>query len=390
MRFFVISFILIGVLSSCQKENRSSFFKRPEDQMLRLNQIQILASHNSYHLRTDDTVLYFLNSVKSLLPSSLNPLDLDYTHEPFDVQMSQYGIRGLELDIYNDPQGGAYAVRHINTIMGLKDNSGIPELNKPGFKVLHIKDIDFNSLQPTFKLSLKAIKEWSDEHPGHLPLFVNVETKTESPGDNDQLAKFGFESAPKFDLTSTDRLDAEVKEVFGDDLQSIITPDKLRGDLKTLNQVVTLNAWPLLGECRGKIMFIMEGEMVSLYKQGRTSLKGRTMFTYESKPNDDAVFIILNDPLKSKTEISTRVLEGYIVRTRADEFANARRGDYLQSYAAFESGAQIVTTDYYRADPRAGVAPGWARYEVKMPNDGFARKNPINAREIDIPSILTE
>jgi len=272
----------------------------------------------------------------------------------------------------------------------LNDNSGIPELNEPGFKVLHIKDIDFNSLQPTFKLSLKAIKEWSDEHPGHLPLFVNVETKTESPGDNDQLAKFGFEPAPLFDLASTDRLDAEVKEVFGDDLQSVITPDKLRGDLKTLNQVVTLNAWPLLGECRGKIMFIMEGEMVSLYKQGRSSLRGRTMFTYESKPNDDAVFIILNDPLKSKTEISTRVLEGYIVRTRADEFANARRGDYLQSYAAFESGAQIVTTDYYRADPRAGVAPGWARYEVKMPNDGFARKNPINAREIDIPSILTE
>jgi hypothetical protein len=357
---------------------------------LKLNQIQLLASHNSYHLRTDDTIFTFLNSVKSFLPSSLNPLDLDYTHEPFDVQMSQYGIRGLELDIYNDPQGGVFATRHINTIMGLKDKSDIPELNEPGFKVLHIKDIDFNSLQPTFKLSLKAIKAWSDGHPGHLPLFINVETKTESPGDNEQLAKFGFLRAPLFDMSSTDKLDAEVKEVFGEELQSIITPDKLRGDLKSLNQVVQLKAWPKLGECRGKIIFIMEGEMVSLYKQGRSSLKGRTMFTYESWPNEDAVFIILNDPLKSKTEISTRVLEGYIVRTRADEFANARRGDYLQSYAAFESGAQIVTTDYYRPDARAGIVDGWARYEVKMPDGGYARKNPINAKAIDIPSILTE
>ena len=80
----------------------------------------------------------YLYQIQSLLPSNLNPDCLDYTHVDFDEQMSTYGIRGLEIDIYNDPNGGDFANRKINDFVNLPIESGVADLNAPGFKVLHL------------------------------------------------------------------------------------------------------------------------------------------------------------------------------------------------------------------------------------------------------------
>ena len=87
-----------------------------QDDVLQLNQIQILASHNSYRLHTNDTVFATLQDLyaQGLLPDNLSPHGLDYTHLSFPDQMNDYPIRGLEIDIYNDPQGGAFANRKMN------------------------------------------------------------------------------------------------------------------------------------------------------------------------------------------------------------------------------------------------------------------------------------
>jgi hypothetical protein len=45
--------------------------------------------------------------------------------------------------------------------------------------------------------------------------------------------------------------------------------------------------------------------------------------------------------------------------------------------AAFESGAQICSTDYYRPDSRAGE-PGWSDYHVQFDGGFMLRVNPIN------------
>jgi hypothetical protein len=45
---------------------------------------------------------------------------------------------------------------------------------------------------------------------------------------------------------------------------------------------------------------------------------------------------------------------------------------------AFSSGAQIISTDYYRPDERAPTDPGWSDYSVQLPNDVVARLNPVN------------
>jgi hypothetical protein len=228
------------------------------------------------------------------------------------------------------------------------------------------------------------VKAWSDAHPGHLPLFINIESKIDSPADEQALALFNFQQAPAFDASSPNAIDAEVISVFGDQLDKIITPDKLRGNLATLNDVVVQKKWPQLKDCRGKIIFILEGALVGLYKTGHPSLSGRTMFIYAEPGTPEAAFLIYNDPLADHDLIMQYVQQGYVVRTRCDaDTKEARSGDYSRMYAAFTSGAQINSTDYYKMDDRAGQT-GWTNYRVHFPEGEIARKNPVNA--VGIPT----
>src|SRR5690606_14650120 len=114
----------------------------------------------------------------------------------------------------------------------------------------------------TFKSALQAIKNWSDAHPKHFPLFINIETKEDSPADNSTLAGFGFLPALPYDAAALDALDTEIKAVFGENLDKVITPDKLRGNYATLNEAVRANAWTTIGAARGKIFFIIDGDNI--------------------------------------------------------------------------------------------------------------------------------
>ena len=91
-------------------------------------------------------------------------------------------------------------------------------------------------------------------------------------------------------------------------------------------------------------------------------------------PDDDAAFTVVNDPVADGALIQELVEQGYLVRTRTDaDTAEARTGDTTRREAAFASGAQIVSTDYEREDPRF---PGFV---VALPGGGPARCNPVNA-----------
>jgi hypothetical protein len=58
--------------------------------------------------------------------------------------------------------------------------------------------------------------------------------------------------------------------------------------------------------------------------------------------------MILNDPVGQFDEIQRLVKAGYMVRTRADaDTREARENDTRRRAAAFASGAQAVSTDYY-------------------------------------------
>jgi hypothetical protein len=394
MRLKLLALLALSVfaISSCRKDDSelTPDPTNPQDLKLRMNQIQLIASHNSYRQMTTDTVFAFLVSVQALIPPQYDPTTLDYDHAPLEDQMNQYGVRGLELDIYNDPSGTAFSDRFVNSYVGLPLASNIPELSQPGMKLLHIKDVDYNSHFPTFKLAIQAIKAWSQANPNHLPLFINVETKSDSPGDDPFLSTQGFTSAPIWDAPSAEALEQEVRDVFGPDLDGLFTPDMLKGTYSSLKDAALQGNWPLLGSCRGKIIFIMEGNAVQYYKQGHPSLSGRSMFVYDTPGQPETAFVILNDARADSAQIRTLVQQGYMVRTRCDSGTmEARNGDYSGMNAAFASGAQILSTDYYRPDYRAGQT-GWSDYQVKFPSGHVGRKNPINASDVDVPEGLTD
>lgn len=125
----------------------------------------------------------------------------------------------------------------------------------------------------------------------------------------------------------------------------------------------------------------MQGEAESLYKAGHSSLQSRAMFVYSSPGTPEAAFVIMNDPVGNETLIQQRVAAGYIVRTRCDgPGVEVFTNDYTQMNSAFASGAQILTTDYYKADYRAGTG-AYTNYQVQLPNGDLARINAYSAAD---------
>lgn len=368
----------------------TSFTRKPigdaEADKLKLNQIQIIASHNSYHLTTDAAVLRFLKFIYGIgvLPKDLDPKQIDYTKDSLSVQLGRYSVRGLELDVWNDPEGGNFYFRKGKAYALKPQASHIEALKKPGFKILHIPDFDFNSTNNTLVDALMEIKRWSDANPTHLPVFINIETETSAPGDQIHAIRDLAHAVP-FDSVAADELDAEVKSVFGKDLSGVLTPDMVRGNYATLEQAVLAGNWPTLAKTRGKVMFIIDANSSSgdVYKSGHPSLQGRAMFVYSNPGTPEAAFVILNNPVPDFERIQNCVKQGYIVRTRSDDGTlQARSGDSTDLKAAYNSWAQIISTDYYKPDRRAGEK-GWSNFCVTFPNGAIARVNMLSAPKTD-------
>ncbi|MEY4145468.1 MAG: hypothetical protein RLZZ335_1320, partial [Bacteroidota bacterium] len=78
------------------------------------------------------------------------------------------------------------------------------------------------------------------------------------------------------------------------------------------------------------------------------------MFLYGSPTNPQTAFIIENEPAGKESEI-LNLTEKYMVRTRSDAGTlEARKNDYTRFKSALESGAQLISTDFYKADPEIG------------------------------------
>ncbi len=101
--------------------------------------------------------------------------------------------------------------------------SGIPELSRPGFKVLHIQDIDFESNCWTFVECLQTVKAWSDAHPGHVPIMILIEAKD----DPLPIPVAGAAKPVPIGSAEFDALDAEIRSVLPP--EKLITPDDVRG-----------------------------------------------------------------------------------------------------------------------------------------------------------------
>ncbi len=343
--------------------NRSDNY--PADDALRVNQLQALGSHNSYHIEAAPPLMAGLRAFASDIAASL-----EYTHAPLATQFDRLGIRQIELDIFADPAGGLYANPVGETLGGVRV-SDRPEMHAPGFKVLHVQDIDYDSCCFTLIICLNEVRDWSLAHPGHAPMLVLIEAK------DDELPEVGlnFVVPIRIGKAELDALDAEIRQVFSD--EEMLTPDEVRGDYATLGEAISTEGWPTLGEARGRVIFALDngGRVKDDYVAGHPSLKGRVLFVAASPGEPEAAFAKLNDPINDVAAIRAALAAGMIVRTRADaDTVQGRNGDTTQREAALASGAQFVSTDYPEADPDFGSG-----YSVVIPGGTPARCNPLTA-----------
>jgi len=353
---------------------------------LKINELQTIGSHNSYRLATHKPIFELL--VTNAPPgTSLDPEEWDYTHETLPTQFNTYGVRSIELDIHHDPGGGLYANRQGNSWVGENTASGIPALDNPGMKVLHLPDADYNTNYLTFIDALTAVKSWSDANPNHLPLIVMVELKTQN------IPFPGFADVLPFTPTALDSVDAEIEAVFGINLNKVITPEDLKGNFASVNEAALNGGWPTLAEARGKIFFVAmasSSEKVN-YMQGYPGLIGRTMFMFTDPGLPETAFTKFDDPVANQDTIQSLVQAGYMLRTRTDAGTwEARSGDYARMNMALSSGAQLVSTDYYRPDPRVDTSSKWTNYAVSFPNNELAILNPVNGPMKFVGLTITE
>ena len=249
---------------------------------------------------------------------------LDYAHVPLAAQLD-LGLRKLELDVFNEPGSGLFVVGHVQVI-------------------------DMNSHCADLTACLAQIKDWSDDNPRHVPLWISFNAK--------DARLEGLPDPAPFDEDAFKRLDLLLEAELGDRL---IRPADVIG-----------LEWPKLSEARGKILLILDerGAKRDLYWQG---WRARPMFTNAPKGHPAAAVMIVNDPIARLDEIARLVAEGYMVRTRADaDTREARSGSTERREAAFASGAQAVSTDYYLPAARYGSG-----YQVKL--NPPIRCNPVTA-----------
>lgn len=338
------------------------------DDGLRINQIQVIGTHNSFHVAAPEAEWNLLND--------LNPeqaAQRRYSHPPLPTQLGQEKIRQVEFDVFVDTRGGLYADPALRRQAGLPPLDD-PDMAKPGIKVLHEQDVDYHSICSLLEQCLRQAKAWSDANPDHVPLTIGIQLK-----DGPLIFDVPDQAVPeKWTAAQMDALDALILKVFP--RRQVITPDDVRGSRKTLNEAVLAGGWPTLGASRGKVMFLMINPEPyrSVYLEGHPGLRGRILFTNAEPGQPDAAYVGLDDAVPDAARITQLVRAGYLVRTRADaNGVEAQATDTARLRAALASGAQWIATDY--PGPDGARQQYGTAYTAQLPGFLAARCNPVTA-----------
>lgn len=366
----------------------------------RLNQIQVIGTHNSYRQAADARVFGVMDPLltpymgvairqmpeerrREYVDEHPHPFNdglappLEYRFPSLETQL-RAGLRSIELDLHVDHDGGRFSDPLPYRLLRARGEQDLEPLydaalRAPGLKVLHMADVDFRSSCPTFRICLQQLRSWSDATPGHSPVFVLLEPKF-----NDRAkALAGATPVAPFDARAFAEMDASILAVLG--RERVFAPDDLRAGAATLEAAARAGQWPTLQQASGKFVFLMIVPGMNLgmfapYLQGHPNLEGRMAFVQGRPGMDHAAFLMIDNALTRGSEIRQRVGEGYLVRSRADiDTGEARTNDGRRREAALASGAQIISTDYPFAPNIFGND-----YVVRPFANGW-RLNPVTA-----------
>ncbi|MFS1704665.1 Ca2+-dependent phosphoinositide-specific phospholipase C [Alteromonas sp. AMM-1] len=328
-----------------------------------LSDYQIIGSHNSYKRALPPSLFAQLQSEHPRLAQQIN-----YHHPTLAAQLA-LGLRQLEIDVVNDPEGNQYDTPEMARQLNEQwlTTSERQALAQPGFKVLHIPHVDVLSHCVVFKECLNQLKNWSNSNPQHFPIMVMLNAKENQPG---------FVSSPEpapFTAKSYQALDAEIRLVMQDKL---VTPDAIRGEFNQLSEAVRRAGWPDIDSLRGKFIFLFDANpsQRDLYAQGYPSLRGRSMFASYPSDSDEAAIMVRNEPNTQFAEIRKLIQQGFLVRTRAEaDFSATPAQMQAQFEAAQRSGAQFISTDFYHRSPQSQQTG----HVVRFDDGALVRANPF-------------
>ena len=272
------------------------------DTSIKLNEIQMLATHNSYKKTGSDIGRFFVGLGDSFEEARA----LKYGYKNLTDQF-EAGVRSMEFDL---------------------------RLRKTQFVLTHVPLVDNSSVAPDFSQSLEEIALFSSNHPNHIPIIILMEIKDDWMILDHALQVIESEDLENLNLLLVDKL--------GDQL---FTPQMMMETGKTLKETIQTTGWPTVNSLLGKVIFVLHpGNFTDMYYELDESLATQPMFigSYASGVNQDyASFIVNNNP--SVAEIAPLIQANFIVRTRIDSNLVFNQADFDQ---AILSGAQILTSDF--------------------------------------------
>lgn len=292
---------------------------------LRINQLQAMGTHNSYHISPGPSVK-----------------DLDYTHRPLPEELDG-GARQFELDVH----------------FGQPDEP---------IDVYHLEVIDMGTTCAKLTDCMQALRGWSDEHPLHHLLYVMIEIKTP------------YNAILVDDLLAT--LEAQILEVWP--RERVLAPDDVQGDAADLRSGLAERGWPTIEATRGKILVVLHDDGFWRDRYVENGTTGRLLFpdAFGDLTLPFAAVHTLNDPVGDAAKIGEVVDAGHLVRTRADsDNVEPLAGDTSRGEAALASGATFISTDY---PPPMGEID----YVFEIPDGTPSRCNPRTAPEDCTPVMI--
>jgi Phosphoinositide phospholipase C, Ca2+-dependent len=183
---------------------------------LRYEQVSFKASHNSY--------------------AGTGKLE---QHLEWDaIHPSNWGCRGIELDIAQKAPGWAWSVQH---------------------------EPEFTTANPAFSVYLGYLKAWHDARPDHDPIFVTVDVKSWS-GPHDGIAW---------------SLDGYIDKHLG--ASNLLTPGEVIGPAEDLVQAVTTTGWPTVRELLGTFIFCLSG-IESPRKESYAGYRAKERLCFVDRP----------------------------------------------------------------------------------------------------------
>lgn len=304
-----------GSTGSAGSESETSDDSGALRETLRLDHLQALGTHNSYHLAPSAPIQAWA-----------------YSHRPLDEQLS-IGVRQFELDLYRNAEAG-------------------------DFDVYHVAQFDEETTCSTLTDCLTSMLSWSQAHPHHHPIVVLLEPK-DTVGEADAAAFI-------------DALESTVSGSWS--AERMLLPAAVAREHGSLRAGLEAEGWPLLDEVRGRALFVLHTSGAlrdELVSRGTA----QPLFFPDAMGDldaDYAAFHSMNDPIDDAQAIQTVVSAGHLVRTRSDaDNVEPTAGDVTRRDAALESGAHFISTDWPEPTPSG--------YVVTIPDGAPSRCNPLTA-----------